>query len=257
MKQTFAIASLAMGLALVAGSAARAQDAAPATPAEQLKAIQADYKKELDAFQSAYKDAKTDEERQKLVDTKYPDRIEFSARVRALIQKSPEDPAVVDAVAWAIQSTPGTDEEMHLMLEVLREHHFGNDRLGSVCSALQYYGSASALEFLEAVRAKSTSTEARGRACYALAKIASEGWRGNVDRERAEALLEEVVEKYGDLKSYRGSLGAQAKGDLFEMRNLNVGQPAPDISGEDIDGVAFKLSDYRGKVVFLDFWGYW
>ena len=25
----------------------------------------------------------------------------------------------------------------------------------------------------------------------------------------------------------------------------------------DLDGVEFKLSDYRGKVVFLDFWGDW
>ncbi len=36
-----------------------------------------------------------------------------------------------------------------------------------------------------------------------------------------------------------------------------VGQPAPEIEGEDVDGVAFKLSDYRGKVVMLDFWGNW
>lgn len=38
---------------------------------------------------------------------------------------------------------------------------------------------------------------------------------------------------------------------------LAVGQPAPEIVGEDIDGVPFKLSDYRGKVVVLDFWGHW
>jgi cytochrome oxidase Cu insertion factor (SCO1/SenC/PrrC family) len=36
-----------------------------------------------------------------------------------------------------------------------------------------------------------------------------------------------------------------------------VGDEAKDISGEDVDGKAFKLSDYRGKVVVLDFWGFW
>jgi cytochrome oxidase Cu insertion factor (SCO1/SenC/PrrC family) len=36
-----------------------------------------------------------------------------------------------------------------------------------------------------------------------------------------------------------------------------VGQAAPEIEGEDIDGKSFKLSDYRGKVVMLDFWGNW
>ena len=29
---------------------------------------------------------------------------------------------------------------------------------------------------------------------------------------------------------------------------------APDIEGQDQGGKRFKLSDYRGKVVLLDFW---
>jgi peroxiredoxin len=41
------------------------------------------------------------------------------------------------------------------------------------------------------------------------------------------------------------------------MRFLLPGKMAPDIEGEDIDGKRFKLSDYRGKVVLLDFWGDW
>lgn len=36
-----------------------------------------------------------------------------------------------------------------------------------------------------------------------------------------------------------------------------VGDTAPDIEGTDVDGKAFKLSEYRGKVVMLDFWGDW
>jgi hypothetical protein len=42
-----------------------------------------------------------------------------------------------------------------------------------------------------------------------------------------------------------------------ESGGLGVGTAAPEITGEDIDGVSFRLSDYRGKVVLLDFWGNW
>ena len=46
----------------------------------------------------------------------------------------------------------------------------------------------------------------------------------------------------------------QRESELYEMRHLAVGKPAPDVEGEDQDGKAFKLSDYKGKVVLLDFW---
>jgi len=36
-----------------------------------------------------------------------------------------------------------------------------------------------------------------------------------------------------------------------------LGDTIPEISGSDIDGVEFTLSDYQGKVVMLDFWGDW
>jgi peroxiredoxin len=35
------------------------------------------------------------------------------------------------------------------------------------------------------------------------------------------------------------------------------GKKAPDFAGRDVDGNAIRLSDYRGKVVLLDFWGTW
>ena len=36
-----------------------------------------------------------------------------------------------------------------------------------------------------------------------------------------------------------------------------IGVAAPEIVGKDVQGVEFRLSDYRGKVVMLDFWGHW
>lgn len=38
---------------------------------------------------------------------------------------------------------------------------------------------------------------------------------------------------------------------------VKVGRAAPEISGEDLNGQVFRLSDYRGKVVLLSFWANW
>src|SRR5262249_54786889 len=61
--------------------------------------------------------------------------------------------------------------------------------------------------------------------------------------------------EYGDEKiPFAGTVGEKARAELFEYRYLLVGKEAPDIEGEDQDGQRFKLSDYRGTVVLLDFW---
>ena len=72
-----------------------------------------------------------------------------------------------------------------------------------------------------------------------------------------ESLYESVVANYGSITQRGGTLGEAAESALFAMRSLKVGLEVPDIEGADLDGVEFKLSDYRGKVVVLDFWGNW
>lgn len=42
----------------------------------------------------------------------------------------------------------------------------------------------------------------------------------------------------------------------FQPKFTN-GKPAPEFSGQLIDGSAFQLSDLRGQFVLLDFWGSW
>lgn len=36
-----------------------------------------------------------------------------------------------------------------------------------------------------------------------------------------------------------------------------IGERAPETVGEDLDGRPLQLSDFRGKVVLLSFWGHW
>ena len=45
--------------------------------------------------------------------------------------------------------------------------------------------------------------------------------------------------------------------ELKFLRTLRIGRTAPEIKAKDLDEKEFKLSDYRGKVVLLDFWGHW
>jgi hypothetical protein len=47
------------------------------------------------------------------------------------------------------------------------------------------------------------------------------------------------------------------QGDRGPGPNSRVGTPAAEIVGEDLDGVVVRLSDYRGQIVVLDFWGDW
>lgn len=46
---------------------------------------------------------------------------------------------------------------------------------------------------------------------------------------------------------------------LLDVQNvgLNIGDKAPDFSIESPEGQSFQLSDFRGKVVLLDFWASW
>jgi hypothetical protein len=71
-------------------------------------------------------------------------------------------------------------------------------------------------------------------------------------RTRGFAALESLIADYPET-----SWADQARRDLFLLRDRAVGMPAIDFEGKTVDGETFKLSDHRGKVVLLDFWGFW
>jgi hypothetical protein len=199
--------------------------------------------------------------------------------------------ALMQAV-WQVNSTPwpvevaGEDIARAKALALLQRDHIRSDKLGSVCQRIPFGFCAEYEAFLRAVLDTSPHQQVRGLACLGLAHfLVNRGQRVELvrgqpelarefenlfgkeylrdllrqDRDKAgreaEGFFERAAEKYGDVAvPGGGTVGEKAKAELFELRHLSVGKEAPDIEGEDQDGKRFKLSDYRGKVVLLDFW---
>ena len=65
-------------------------------------------------------------------------------------------------------------------------------------------------------------------------------------------LWRELAEKHPDTAA-----GATAKGRLFQADYLVPGKTPPEVEAVDTDGKPLRLADYRGKVLVLEFWGFW
>ena len=101
------------------------------------------------------------------------------------------------------------------------------------------------------------STDVRGTACFSLATmLKDEAKYGENKKATAEAKkqFERVIAEFGQVKQRGFHLKDLARPELDELRRLTIGNAAPEIEGQDLDGQPMKLSSYRGKVVVLTFW---
>jgi hypothetical protein len=98
-----------------------------------------------------------------------------------------------------------------------------------------------------------TPEESRARLLFGLGDaLCSAGGEDAALRERGLACLREVQERWPASDSAR-----DAEGRIFRYTKLVVGMPCPDFETVDADGTPFKLSDYKGKVTVVGFWGFW
>ena len=137
------------------------------------------------------------------------------------------------------------------------------ERIAQLCQALSYYSTDEVREtLLRTLLEKDSRREVQGVASLALAQalkrrleMAPTGGEATASRVRAESekLLRRASDQFGDVKlAGGGTVGEKARLELDD--NLVVGKVPPEIEGQDQDGKTFKLSDYKGKVVLLDFW---
>ncbi|MBI1914887.1 MAG: redoxin domain-containing protein [Planctomycetes bacterium] len=134
----------------------------------------------------------------------------------------------------------------------------------NLCQQLRYSNDSASEKLLRSLYTKDKRDEVRGVACLILAQVlkqsadrhaALDPKAAEKARKESEELFEMAANKYADVKmAFSGTVGKKAKSELFDLRHLSVGKPAPEIQGVDQDGKTFKLSDYKGKVVLLDFW---
>jgi hypothetical protein len=249
-------------------------------PAERLKALRQEVDDAEAAYRkaaSSYKEGDPEGPIDKLWEAYLKKSNENLPKVLELARQDPKSEAAFEALAWVANSP--RNAQMPTGAEaagLLGKYHAENPKVGPVCGMLGYYGNsqqASTLEFLRAVREKNPDRTARGQATLALARLTNNQGRYLQYRkegdpqplfQEAERLFAEATEKYADCPDLRQAgirkartLGEEAAVELFELRHLAIGKVAPEIVGEDLDGKEFKLSDYRGKVVVLDFWGNW
>ena len=124
--------------------------------------------------------------------------------------------------------------------------------VGNVLNEKKYFGMQEMDKLLSQLKSSSKNTEVQAAALDALATILSGTSAGDAERKRSAEYKEELVKNYQDSK-----VVARMNAKAFREQNLAVGKPVPDFAAKDIEGAAFKLSDYKGKVVLLDFWGFW
>jgi len=80
-----------------------AEAQAKKTPKTQFQAVLDEYQKAQQEFSQAYSKAKTDEERSKVFNDKYPKPNDYAVRFMAIADEAPDDPAAVDALVWCVQ----------------------------------------------------------------------------------------------------------------------------------------------------------
>lgn len=75
--------------------------------------------------------------------------------------------------------------------------------------------------------------------------------------DEAEKALSDVVEMGSSADARLVQMASVDMERIPTLRKLKSGNPAPEISVVSSKGLRIKLSEYRGKVVLLDFWAAW
>ncbi len=150
--------------------------------------------------------------------------------------------------------------------ELISETHLDQPHVKKLLPALGYNNTPSHQDVLRTVIKTNKHKDCQALATYSLGLLFKKNAEEAKDDDKSSHILaaEEhfniVREKYAHVKLGEESLGEMAASQLLGLKlmdQLQVGKTVPEISGEDLDGKALKLSDFKGKVTMLSFWATW
>jgi len=268
----------------------------PAASAEkELKELNADFNKAQQELYKPLQDAKSQEEalkifeKEKIGEKQAKMIADFAKRALAIADKyAKEKDAAADALIWVVTHAESGSEKTKAIDLIIHDHISNKKIETTVLPRLVGMPLEDNEKLFRAVAEKADTPDRKATAKLQLAKFlkskaeAVEQVKGLDENTKkmiemrvgkdalakivsadpvkataeAEKLFESIV-KDADKESISASIKANAESELFEMQHLAIGKQAQDIEGEDIDGKKFKLSDYKGKVVVIDFWGNW
>jgi hypothetical protein len=267
----------------------------PSPAAAELRALEDEFSKAQNELYKPLQGIKSQEEAEKIIEkekineTSTKLSAEFAKRGWALAEKHAADQeGTVDVLVWIVSTFHGVPEAAKAADLIVKEH-ITDKKVDSLLGRLSHSPSEVADKLLGAAADKIKAPERGYLARFHLAQylknkaesiaiIASmdDKTRSMVETRigkeylarlsaldpaklngEAEALLVALSKDPTDVKERGQSVKEQIENTLFELRFLSIGKVAPEIEGEDLDGKKFSLSEYRGKVVVLDFWGNW
>jgi TolA-binding protein len=232
------------------------QDApAKADPAAELKKLQEEYKAAYAEYYRPLQEAKTIEERKgvKLDPEKNPSKL-FQPRAIELAMKASGTETGAQAHLWAVQlaQAGGLRDAAMDSIRTLVTEYSSSPLLGRLAQSLEYgdrmYGQEFATEMVEAIRDTAKDPGAKAGALLVLASWSLK----RKETDAAREMLQRIVKEFPDTPAAK-----RADGMMFEADKLQIGMVAPDFEATDEKGQKFKLSDFRGKVTVIDFWGLW
>jgi hypothetical protein len=222
----------------------------------------------IDAIKSEFNNQKKDLPKRKRFTQEYTQlQVSTGKQLLELVRKAPKEPASADALIFLLSLSLYKDG-LAPAVRLLTENHAATQGVGRSFVNLGLRDPDACLKFARAVVERNPNRDDRARAYLAIGlhykKNLLSGNFSETDRSRpfqeAKQAFETVLRQYADAKCGPLPIEPIAKSELAGLLNIDhlaAGKEAPDIIGIDMDGQSLRFSDYRGKVVLLDFWAHW